>query len=393
MEVERFNPYLGIVAALLLGVLIVAFSGSVTVVRPAINASTTPASLSVLPSFAFPSLELQDIKPTATTTAAPPAPVMPVPKAAEPKKDIVVTEKKELAPPPTVAPPPASAPVSAQPAVQSSLIGPSSALINALVNIICYVRSGSGLHSISGSGVIIDPKGIILTNAHVAQYFLLADRGAECTIRTGSPAIDSYEGSLIYISPIWVQANPNVLTEEQPSGTGEYDFALVAITRSATTARLPSPFFFALLATMPPLTDTPVVIASYGAQFLNASQVRSALFPTIAFGSVKEVFTFGVHTIDVLALGGSAAAQEGSSGGGVVDASGQLVGTITTSTVSGATDTRSLNAITASYIRAEYESETGEALDTLLARPTPISIADFAPHIPVLEKIVTAGLP
>ena len=77
----------------------------------------------------------------------------------------------------------------------------------------------------------------------------------------------------------------------------------------------------------------------------------------------------------------------------MVDVNGQMVGTITTSTVSGTTDTRSLTAITASYIRAEYASETGKALDLLLAQPTSTSIADFAPQIPMLEKIVTAGLP
>ncbi|MDE1945450.1 MAG: hypothetical protein KGI03_04240, partial [Patescibacteria group bacterium] len=105
------------------------------------------------------------------------------------------------------------------------------------------------------------------------------------------------------------------------------------------------------------------------------------------------VFTFASSTVDVLALGGSAAAQEGSSGGGVADASGALTGIITTSTTEGATDTRSLSAITASYIRAEYARETGQPLDVLLALPTTTAIADFAPRIPALEALITAHLP
>ena len=105
------------------------------------------------------------------------------------------------------------------------------------------------------------------------------------------------------------------------------------------------------------------------------------------------MFTFASSTIDVLALGGSAAAQEGSSGGGVADASGALTGVITTSTTEGATDTRSLDAITASYIRAEYERETGHALNALLALPPAVAIADFAPRIPALEALITAHLP
>ncbi len=267
-----------------------------------------------------------------------------------------------------------------------------SVLRNALVNILCYAPFGSGLHSISGSGVFISSKGIILTNAHIGQYFLFSDLGVSCTIRTGSPATDRYEADLMFISPAWVNTNPDVLTKASPIGTGEHDFALLAVTKSATRAALPASFPFISLAASPPFPGTPIIIASYGAQFLVSSQVESSLFPTIVFGSVKDVFTFALNTIDVLALGGSAAAQEGSSGGGVADASGELVGTITTSTVEGSTDTRSLDAITASYIRSDYASETGRPLDLLLAGSTTTAIADFAPQIPVLEAILTAHL-
>ena len=122
------------------------------------------------------------------------------------------------------------------------------------------------------------------------------------------------------------------------------------------------------------------------------NQILFSLFPTIVFGSVKDVFTFASTSIDVLSLGGSAAAQEGSSGGGVSNIAGELVGTITTSTTEGATDTRRLDAITSSYIRVEYANETGQALDLLLAKPTATAIADFAPQIPALESILTAQL-
>ena len=183
-----------------------------------------------------------------------------------------------------------------------------------------------------------------------------------------------------------------MLTQSAPNGTGEHDFALLAVTKSSTTAPLPIQFPFLPLAKVPPLPGTPIIIASYGAQFLNASQIQSSLFPTIVFGSVKDVFTFVKNTIDVIALGGSAAAQEGSSGGGVSDAFGELVGTITTSTIEGDTSTRALSAITASYIRAEYASETGSALDLLLAEPISTSFTSFASQIPALESILTPYL-
>jgi hypothetical protein len=377
MNMTRFTPYLGIVAALLLGAFIGTFSNGATIVH---TPSTASSTLSTLPGLTLPPITLSNLDPkmAVATSSAQPATI----------------PKKKVPPMKSPAPVPVSIPTSPSSSeVSAALDASASALRSALVNIICYVPAGSGMHSISGSGVIIDPKGTILTNAHVAQYFLLANRGVSCTIRAGSPAVDSYEAAFIFISPAWLRANASVLTQSNPSGTGEYDFALLAIVKSATTQSLPSSFPSTPLATIPPLSGTPIVIASYGAQFLETNQIQSFLFPTVVFGSVKDVLTFAVSTIDVLALGGSVAAQEGSSGGGVADASGKLMGTITTSTTQGATDTRSLDAITTSYIRGDYASETGEALDLLLAEPTATAIADFAPQIPALEAILTAQLP
>lgn len=403
MEVERFSPYLGIAVAFLFSAFVVAFSGSVTVLHtPTLDTHTASSTLSVVPGFTLPPLTLPDFHPTPEQAVADTAATSSSRQTTTPvpKKITEPTTKAKITPIPTptpvavvvpttpvLVPPPLSSPRDA------SLDSPASTLVSALVNIICLAPRGSGLHSISGSGVFVDSRGIILTNAHVAQYFLLADRGVSCVVRSGSPAVDSYKATLIYISPSWLRANTTVLTEAEPSGTGESDFAFLVVNSSTTAEPIPSSFPFVPLATSPPSSGTPVVIASYGAQFLESNQIRSALFPTLVYGSVKDVFTFAVNTIDVLALGGSAVAQEGSSGGGVADKNGKLVGTITTSTVQGAVDTRSLNAITASYIRAEYANETGEALDLLLAEPTATAITSFATQIPTLEAIITAHLP
>ncbi len=383
---KRFVPYLGIAVAFVFFTLVIVFANQVSVVQPPAASNTPVASstLSVEPGFVLPPITPPSLAPATNTSAASSAPAAPVPKKVAPKT--------EPTPIPVAAPVPAPVPI-APSAGNAALDTAATALRGALVNILCYVPAGSGLHSISGSGIFIDPKGIILTNAHIAQYFLLANKGASCTIRTGSPAADAYEASLIYISPVWLNANASVLTQALPSGTGEYDFGLLAVTKSVTSNALPDSFSSLPLATMPPSAGTPVVIASFGAQFLESSQIQSDLFPTIVFGSIKDVFTFGTNTVDVVALGGSVAAQEGSSGGGVADSSGALVATITTSTVTGSTDTRSLNAITASYIRAEYATEMGSALDLLLAQPVVTSVAEFAAKIPMLEAIITPQLP
>ncbi len=258
----------------------------------------------------------------------------------------------------------------------------------ALVNIMCYAPASSSLHSISGSGVIIDPKGIILTNAHVAQYFLLANQGVSCVIRAGTPATDRYDATIEYLSPAWIVENAGVLTEHMPTGTGEHDYALLAITGTTTGAPLPARFPAISLALAPPQAGADVVIASYGAQFLNPVEIQDALSPTVVYGSIKGIFTFATSSVDVLSLGGSAAAQEGSSGGGVVDGQGRLVGLITTSTVTGATATRSLDAITASYIRADYAAQAGTSFDALLAQDPVMAAQAFAPRIPALEAAI-----
>ena len=108
------------------------------------------------------------------------------------------------------------------------------------------------------------------------------------------------------------------------------------------------------------------------------------------FGSVKQLFTFKESTVDVVSLGGSAAAQEGSSGGAVINAQGGLRGVITTSTIEGATSARNLSAITASYIRRDYEASMGAPLTSLLALPSAAAISSFAPKAIELGDLLKA---
>lgn len=372
---SRLTPYFGIMLALLIG-------GLAGLLWPQPTTPSPRTSLTLNPPPLTPEVASSSPESIATTTL-----VRETPKVQT--KPQTRGADKTVASPLPVAPSFIPDPAAQQSALEDTAL----ALRKALVNILCYASLGQGLHSISGSGVIIDPKGIILTNAHIAQYFLLKDRGVSCSIRVGSPAMNAYDASPIYLSPLWIRVNAKLLTETLPTGTGEYDFALLAITKSRTPALLPPAFPSIPLARVPVTPGTPVVIASYGAQFLEANQIQAALSPTVVFGSVKEVLTFATSTADALSLGGSAAAQEGSSGGGVADVHGNLIGTITTSTVTGSTDTRSLGAITASYIRSEYAFEMGSSLDFLLAEDLPTAVAEFAKRMPALEASLTAQLP
>ena len=269
-------------------------------------------------------------------------------------------------------------------------------LLKAMVNIVC-VSGDPSLPSISASGVIVDPRGIIVTAAHVAQFFLLQDylgsNKVICIIRTGSPARRAYIAEPIYVSPEWVAANPTTLTSKDPTGTGENDFAFVAITGTATSTPVPTSFPFVPLATQDVKPGDQVAIGSYGAQFLTASEINTSLYPILVFGSIQNQYTFATNTVDLVSILGSAASQEGSSGGGIVNAEGQLAGIITTSSITGNLDTRSLNAITIGHIRRSYSADTGVNLDTALQNSSLTAlVAGFANESKVLgEKIITAA--
>ncbi|MDB5237609.1 MAG: hypothetical protein JWL88_711 [Parcubacteria group bacterium] len=242
-------------------------------------------------------------------------------------------------------------------------------LRSSLVNIVCLPKAAGTLHGVSGSGIIINPNGVILTVAHVAQYALLAEARPDlmsCFVRTGSPANFAYKEKPIYVSRTWITKNEQTISSADPRGTGENDFALLVITSSDTGAPLPSSFAYVPIFGGSSVIGDPVVIGSYGAEFLTSARIRSDLFPTLVFGTIHDRYTFNTSTIDLISLGGGAAAQQGSSGGGIVNQAGQLVGLITTSSSGTDLATRDLHAITASYLLRAFKQEQGTDINSYI---------------------------
>lgn len=243
-------------------------------------------------------------------------------------------------------------------------------LQNKVVNILCASRDGS-LPPMSGTGIIIDERGLVLTVAHVAQYLLLKDYPTEgnvtCALRVGSPAKTAYAVKLLYLSPDWIRANPATLVTKNPTGTGRYDFAVLGITETLPGNPEPGNLAAVSFSDKTPEKGQRVGIGSYGAQYLDSAQVRTALYPIIVFGSIEDRFTFDTNTVDVIRVAGNAAAQHGSSGGAVVNSAGELLGLITTSMTSGDIATRRLQAITPRHIREAFENDTGEDFDAYFA--------------------------
>lgn len=252
----------------------------------------------------------------------------------------------------------------------------------ALVNILCMPREGGSLSPISGSGVIIDPRGVILTNAHVAQYVLLSQSpriDLSCTVRTGSPATARFHAVVLYIPPVWVNAHVSEINTPHPVGTGEHDYALLVITDSVDDTPLPSSFPALPYDTREAIgfTGDQILVASYPAEFLGGLAAESALFPVSSFTTIGTLLTFSANSPDLLSLGGIIEAQSGSSGGAVVNAWGRLIGLIVTTSEGQTTGERDLHALALSYINRDLIAQTQFDLPTMLGGNLAAEAQDF----------------
>ncbi len=266
----------------------------------------------------------------------------------------------------------------------------------ALVNVFCQTAGGP-ISSISGSGVIIDPRGVILTNAHVAQYVLLSTEpaaGLNCYIRTGSPAEIHWNVGILYIPAAWVQLHAQDIVKSKPKGTGENDYALLVITGSTDGNAPPTTFPY-----LPPdtreaigFTSDPVLVAAYPAEFAGAS-TQTALYPSTVFTRIGDLLTFDESTVDIISLGSVAVAQGGSSGGGAVNEWGRLVGVVTTTSEGETTANRELRAITLAYINRDMLRKTGSTLLNYIGADPLTKARSFTQNeAPLLAKQVLGNL-
>lgn len=251
----------------------------------------------------------------------------------------------------------------------------------ALVNILCESSSKS-LKSISGSGIIIDPRGIVITNAHVAQYALLADNlgaGVKCSIRTGSPARAVWHPKVLYFPAKWIEKHAVDITESRPVGTGEHDYALLFIAESIDGTLLPQSFPHLPYDAREKIgfAGDPILIAAYPAEFSGSSATRNALYVSSVFTNIKQMMTFDEQLVDMLSLGGTAVAQSGSSGGAVVNLWGYVIGMITTTSEGETTESRDLRAITFAHVDRSVRDHTGTGLQELLAHDPATQAANF----------------
>jgi S1-C subfamily serine protease len=239
-------------------------------------------------------------------------------------------------------------------------------LEGSIVNIYCTYRKDKYIRTITGTGFFINSNGVILTNAHVAQFLLLEHipkmGKSECTIRTGAVATATYNVDLLYISPAWIQKNATLISQAKPMGTGERDYALLYITSTLDDQDIPK-----TLAYIPPSTELlsiktkgdSVTLGGYPAGGMVTEGDSFILTQEIATTTIAELYTFTTKYADIFFLNGSRIGEQGVSGGPVVDNTGKAIGMISTKSNDSELGNGSLNAITLSYINRTILEETG----------------------------------
>jgi len=265
---------------------------------------------------------------------------------------------------------------------------------SALVNILC--EASPPLTSTSGSGVIIDPSGIILTNAHIAQYFLLegSEFPVDCVIRVNSPARPKWHARLIYLPRTWIELHAPDILNSNAKGTGENDFSLLKITGSVDGLPLPDTFPFVDVdpSETVVVTGDPVMVAAYPAEFVGGAAARNSLYASTVFTSITQLLTFTENLVDVVSVSGTALAQSGSSGGAFVNVRGLLVGLIVTTTIADTTGDRNLHAITSAHIDRSLQIHEGKTLKEYLQTSESNGGSAFNQDLKKLSNVLTNAI-
>lgn len=260
----------------------------------------------------------------------------------------------------------------------------------ASVKIRCLQTTDKYKRLASGTGFLINSRGVIMTNAHVAQFLLLKDAEAlgktECVATVGTNENDAYSLGLLYISPSWLLKHASLIDSVTPKGTGENDFALVYVTGQKNGEAITRLFPF-----IPPATS-PLSKAIKGKEVIIVGYPRledKSTPQTIATTTITDIFTFGSGYADIFSLASSTLGHQGASGGPVIDEYGRAIGILTTKDPG----TTILNAITMAHVDRGLQSEIDFDLASYLQGNLDYKAEVFNKTVsPILQQILAEYL-
>lgn len=273
---------------------------------------------------------------------------------------------------------------------ETSLTPPSN-LGDAIVKITCEQKTSKFSRKASGTGFFIDKRGVIITNAHVAQFLLLdgvkGQGETECSASTAIEDAPVYDIELLYISPTWLLENASLITVSSPKGTGEHDFALIYVKGIAEDSSLINfPYLPPATSPLPKsLKDDTVILVGYPKSEENGN-VNTR---TVATTTVRGLYTFGSGFADIVSLEASSVGYVGASGGPVIDHLGRSIAMISTKS----TGSTILNAITMTHIDLSIQEETGYDLMSALQGDLGQKASLFNEIIsPILQEVLAENL-
>lgn len=345
-----------------------------------------------VPTSADQNLTTQEIEKPAVT-ASPVSTIVPLPPSAAPASkeektpaDTVATKTPEIPKPTAVVP---DGPFAFDPAWRE-----------AIVNLYCPRLYSDSFTS--GSGVIIDPRGIILTNAHVGGVFLYYDTPKiqshiDCRVRTPSAV---YRAKLLYLPEQFVDEEVSMIEQgryipEENIIYGRHDYALLYITGTYDPhAKLPAAFpYLPLDIESLPLPGSSMYMGGYSASYLGPIAVAYGIPLLVSPVTIDSVGSIkNSSTNDTLVFKGATAGQHGASGGAVIRAGGKLTAIPSFFNEEGMTTGDSiLSAITIEYVNRDLKTTTGFSLQEFTARDTPevLSKMFLSDQAPIFHKKYT----
>lgn len=239
----------------------------------------------------------------------------------------------------------------------------SSNIEDVLVNIICLQKEGNLINAHTGSGIIISPKGLVITNAHVALPFLIEQSEGknkmDCVLYKENIPTFGYKAELIYISEEWVKENAEIISALNPKGTGENDYALLYINKNTNPAlSVPRNFSYKNINTKKDYVGIgdEVLVAGFPGAPKTLIDLNHAVNLKQDIVKIYDVYTFMKNSVDVFSTEITEVAAKGASGGGVFK-NNELVGLIVTT--SGPPNNSRINALTTDYINRDLISDYG----------------------------------